>query len=40
MSFVDEDDVIGTIEGLMARVFEAASFRPTRRRGRDAPTTT
>jgi aspartyl-tRNA synthetase len=26
MSFVDEDDVIGTIEGLMARVFEAADF--------------
>ena len=26
MSFVDEDDVIGTIEGLMARVFEAAAF--------------
>jgi aspartyl-tRNA synthetase len=26
MSFVDEDDVIGVIEGLMARVFEDAGF--------------
>ncbi|MBA3407645.1 MAG: aspartate--tRNA ligase [Solirubrobacterales bacterium] len=26
MSFVDEDDVIGAIEGLMARVFEDAGF--------------
>jgi aspartyl-tRNA synthetase len=26
MSFVDEDDVIGVIEGLMARVFEDAAF--------------
>jgi aspartyl-tRNA synthetase len=29
MSFVDEDDVIGVIEGLMARVFEAAGFPVT-----------
>jgi aspartyl-tRNA synthetase len=29
MSFVDEDDVIGMIEGLMARVFEAAAFPVT-----------
>ena len=35
MSFVDEDDVIDVIEGLMARVFEEAGFRsPRRRRGR------
>jgi aspartyl-tRNA synthetase len=29
MSFVDEDDVIGVIEGLMARVFEEAGFHVT-----------
>jgi aspartyl-tRNA synthetase len=29
MSFVDEDDVIGVIEGLMARVFEEAGFAVT-----------
>jgi aspartyl-tRNA synthetase len=29
MSFVEEDDVIGVIEGLMARVFEAAGFPVT-----------
>jgi aspartyl-tRNA synthetase len=29
MSFVEEDDVIDVIEGLMARVFEAASFPVT-----------
>ena len=27
MSFVDEDDVIGTIEGMIARVFEATGFQ-------------
>ena len=26
MSFVDEEDVIGTIEGMLARVYEAAGF--------------
>jgi aspartyl-tRNA synthetase len=31
MSFVDEDDVIGAIEGLMARVFEDAGFAVTAR---------
>ena len=36
MSFVDEDDVIGVIEGLIARVFEDAGFagHARRRRGR------
>ena len=29
MAFVEEDDVIGVIEGLMARVFEAAGFPVT-----------
>jgi aspartyl-tRNA synthetase len=29
MSFVDEDDIIDVIEGLMARVFEAAAFPVT-----------
>ena len=27
MSFVDEDDVIGTIEGMLARVYEATGFQ-------------
>ena len=35
MSFVEEDDVIEMIEGLMARVFEDAGFEVAgRRRGR------
>ena len=39
MAFVEEDDVIDVIEGVMARVFEAAGFEVRRRRGRGCPTT-
>ena len=34
MGFVEEEDVLGVIEGLLARVFEAAGVRRRRRRSR------